>query len=502
MIRPVIKMNSRSLRVRLLLFVGFLGFAFSVHATTGLVQVHYLDVGRGDASLLLAPAGETVLIDGGGEGSAAVDHLRNLGITRVNLVIATNGNDEHIGGLIDVLKTLTVDQVATNGIAVDSAVFQSFDAAITASGARRVVVDRGDRLQVGALTLEIINPGPLPNPDPMESSIVVRVVCPEGPASTLGATRSSFLFTSDIDAPGESAILLSGLPVRSGVLQAAHHGTCSGSSAAFLAAVAPEMVVLSLGPNVAGEPCAEVLARLEATGATVWRTDQNGTVVVESACFESPRTSNLEPSASFVFSPSVPAPGQGISFDGTAATDPDGTITSYVWTFSDGTTAAGATATHSYASPGTYWVCLTVADNLGAVGTQCEEVAVPAVSDVRIDCVFYAGTQSLREADEYVQIVNLGTKAQDLSGWALRNLSRPTPAYTFRGVILQPGATIRVYTNEVHPLWGGFRFMAGGGIWSNSQSDTAALFDASGRLVSNCSYPLGDPTKCSGCSGR
>lgn len=501
MIRPVIKMTARSLWTACLLLVVVSGFAFLAQATTGLVQVHFIDVGRGDASLLVGPGGETILIDGGGRDSRVADYLRSLGTTRVDLIVATNVNEEHVGGLIAVLEGFPVDQVATNGMTSDSALFQDFDAAISAAGARRSVVDRGDRLEVGALTLEILNPGPLSGTDPAESSLVVRVVCPESPTATIGAPRSSFLFTSDIDAPTENSILLSGLSVRSGVLQAAHHGSCTAASAAFLAAVAPEMVVLSLGPGVDETPCPEVLARLDATGATVWRTDQNGTVVVESACFAAPRVSNLEPVASFVFSPSEPRPGQVIALDATGSTDPDGAIASYVWTFSDGTTDNGPTTTHAYASPGTYWICLTVADKLGAVGTRCQEVVIPAVSDVRIECVFYAGRTSLREADEYVQISNAGTKAEDLSGWVLRNLSRPTPGFTFRSVILQPGATIRVYTNEIHAEWGGFSFGLDRGIWSNGQSDLAALFDGTGQMTNSCSYPVTDPTRCSGCSG-
>ena len=500
MIDAVIDMNSRSRGVMLVLVLGCVGLACLAQTPTPLVQIHFISVSRGDASLLVGPTGETVLIDGGGEGSGVADYLSGLGVERLNLVVATNGREEHIGGLIDVLRSLRVDQVATSGVATDSVPFRSFDEAITTAQARRAVVDRGDRLQVGALTLEVLNPDPLAGSDPAESSIVVRVVCPEGPSGTLGTSPTSFLFTSDIDAATENGLLLSGLPLRSGVLQVASHGSCASSSGAFLNAVAPEMAVVN--PAGGGDPCPAVLARLDALGATVWRTDMSGTVVVESACFVPSPTSNEKPNASFVFSPSEPTPGEAISVDASGSTDADGTIVSYVWTFSDGTTTTGPMTRHSYAAPGTYWICLIVADNAGGTGTQCQQVIVPAVADVRIDCVYYAGSQVLREADEYVQIVNVGTKAQDLSGWVLRNLSRATPSFTFKGIILQPGATVRVYTNEPHPEWGGFFFGLARGIWSNGQSDTAALFDAAGEIASQCSYRLGNPGQCSGCTGQ
>ena len=98
---------------------------------------------------------------------------------------------------------------------------------------------------------------------------------------------------------------------------------------------------------------------------------------------------------------------------------------------------------------------------------------------------------SQTESDEYVEIVNSGTAAQDLDGWKLVDIADGTPAFEFVSKTLEPAEVIRVYTNEVHPEWGSFSFGRGTAIWSNGEPDEAGLFDEEGRLVSSKSYPPG-----------
>ena len=112
-------------------------------------------------------------------------------------------------------------------------------------------------------------------------------------------------------------------------------------------------------------------------------------------------------------------------------------------------------------------------------------------SNVVITCIFYDGLVPRSEADEYVEIANLGDSAQDLGGWKLVDISTGTPEFQFPTYVLEPGSAIRVYTNEVHAEWGGFSFGRGTAVWNNSDPDTAALFDSAGELVSSKSYPPG-----------
>jgi len=92
------------------------------------------------------------------------------------------------------------------------------------------------------------------------------------------------------------------------------------------------------------------------------------------------------------------------------------------------------------------------------------------------------------ESDEYVEITNLGTDSVDLAGWVLKDISEGYPSFVFPSYILQPGKGVRVYTNEVHPEYGGFTFGYGKAIWNNTDPDTAALYNAQGQEVSRKSY--------------
>ncbi len=108
--------------------------------------------------------------------------------------------------------------------------------------------------------------------------------------------------------------------------------------------------------------------------------------------------------------------------------------------------------------------------------------------DVQITYIFYNGLVPRAESDEYVEITNLGGQAQDLAGWTLKDISEGYPSFTFPSYILDPGESIRVYTNEYHHEWGGFSFEYGRAIWSNSEPDVAVLYNKQGKAVSQKSY--------------
>jgi len=91
-------------------------------------------------------------------------------------------------------------------------------------------------------------------------------------------------------------------------------------------------------------------------------------------------------------------------------------------------------------------------------------------------------------ADEYVEITNLGDQPQELTGCVLRDISDEYPSLIFSYYILAPGESIRVYTNEYHPEWGGFSFEYSQPIWNNIEPDVAVLYDNQGNEVSQKSY--------------
>ncbi|GAG31680.1 unnamed protein product [marine sediment metagenome] len=109
-------------------------------------------------------------------------------------------------------------------------------------------------------------------------------------------------------------------------------------------------------------------------------------------------------------------------------------------------------------------------------------------SNVQITHIFYDGLVPRAESDEYVEITNLGDQAQDLAHWELTDISEGYPLFTFPSYILAPDESIRVYTDEYHPEWGGFSFEYGRAIWNNSEPDVAVLYNSQDKEVSRKSY--------------
>lgn len=108
--------------------------------------------------------------------------------------------------------------------------------------------------------------------------------------------------------------------------------------------------------------------------------------------------------------------------------------------------------------------------------------------NVQITKIFFDGIVSNVESDEYVEITNLGNEVVELKGWILKDISDGAPSFTFPSYILQPGKSIRVYTNEIHSEYGSFSFGSSKAVWNNTSPDTAVLFNAEGQEISRKSY--------------
>jgi micrococcal nuclease len=107
---------------------------------------------------------------------------------------------------------------------------------------------------------------------------------------------------------------------------------------------------------------------------------------------------------------------------------------------------------------------------------------------VLITDINYDGIVPQVESDEYVEITNSGNEAVNLANWTLMDISEGYPTFVFPSYILQSGMSIRVYTNEIHPEYGGFSFGYGSAIWNNTNPDVAVLLDAQGNLIYQASY--------------
>ena len=237
------------------------------------LTVRFLDVGQGD-SILLACGDETMLIDGGPveEGQFLVSRLNRLDVTELTYVVNTHPDEDHCGGLAAVLAKYPAEHVYSSVTEYTTKVFSNVVKYTEEQGKQIEVPQTGTHWSLGSAAVTVIGPVQTYS-DPNNGSLVLRV--------DYGGT--SFLFTGDMEQKAEGDLLESGADVRADVLKAGHHGSPTSSSEAFLTAVQPSIAVISVGEdNDYGHPGADVLARLEALNAEIYRTDTQGEIIIVS----------------------------------------------------------------------------------------------------------------------------------------------------------------------------------------------------------------------------
>jgi len=244
---------------------------------TPLFQIAFIDVGQGDAILVRDGAGFDVLVDGGlpSSGPAVLDFMRQSGVEDLEALVATHADQDHIGGLIDVLAAgdIPVEAVLYNGYPGDTDRWFEFAEAVAAEGLVLTPAQAPQTLSWGRMSAQVLNPPPgKANPDQNDASVVLLVDFGE----------VEVLLTGDMEDRVEADLLEQGVPLAAEVLKVAHHGSNSSSTAGFLAAVRPDTAVISTGPNAYGHPHPDTLQRLSEAGARTWRTDFLGTVIVTS----------------------------------------------------------------------------------------------------------------------------------------------------------------------------------------------------------------------------
>lgn len=259
----------------LLIVLGMLLTSSAYGQGSSFLRVSYINVGQGDSIWLHASDQTDILIDGGppAAGPTVVAYLQGKGVDDIDVMVLSHGDADHVGGLIDVLSsTIPVGSVIYNGEPSSSTTYQNFVSAMQARGITPTPVVAGQVYTWGLMTGTVLNPQPAPVGEQNEDSVVVMVV--------YSSTR--FLFTGDIGTSTEQVILNSGELTKTDVLKVGHHGSRYSSGASFLNAITPTFAIISVGDNNYGHPSAETLDRLAAAGATIYRTDQCGTVTATS----------------------------------------------------------------------------------------------------------------------------------------------------------------------------------------------------------------------------
>ncbi len=304
------------------------GSGWQVPGQTHKFEVHFIDVGQGDAILVLTPS-RVMLVDAGPRDGDAASYLRSLGVDGIDLVIATHPHADHIGGMPAIFDAFPVREIIDPGIPHTTITYTRYLEHIDSleipytvgrAGMMRGLhdnafaeiihpADPGDellndvsvvvRLVLGKVTallagdiearseMELLDRFGWPQVGPnMETSPGNgREVYPgtgrqfepsQGSGRQRKASQGSGRDLTSEDPPETS-------PLSSNILKVAHHGSSTSSHPAFIKAVGPETSIIMCGLyNPFGNPHRQTLATLEEAGSQVWRTDLHGHIVVRS----------------------------------------------------------------------------------------------------------------------------------------------------------------------------------------------------------------------------
>lgn len=269
------------------------GAVFAVSLWTGAARgegratldVLFLDVGQGDATLLRLPNGRVVLVDAGlrspyvDEGRRTiVPHLERSGIDRLEALVLTHPDADHVGGALAVLEHVAVERIVHNGQDGASDLWQRVLHTADSLGVPVEAVAAGDTLAADpSVRLRVLGPSPAlaASGAPNDASVILLV--------EHGQTR--WLLTGDAEAAGEAALVARypGL-LRADVVKVGHHGSSTSSSPALVdAAETPDVAVVSVARrNRFGLPDPEPLARWRQAGAQVLQTSAEGAIWLRS----------------------------------------------------------------------------------------------------------------------------------------------------------------------------------------------------------------------------
>ncbi|CAM3889122.1 S-layer homology domain-containing protein [Aeromicrobium ponti] len=237
------------------------------------MEVHFIDVGQGDSIYIKTPNGKNILVDGGKQLSnlKVPTYLMEAGVSSIDLLVATHPDADHIGGLVQVLKTLPVKQVLDSGATHTSQTFLEYLSIIDEKNIPFKVAKEGEFIDIdSALKIQVLNTYE-DGEDNNEGSVVLKV----------SYNEIDFLLTGDADYSAEHE-MINKYNVEAEVLKVSHHGSNTTSSLSFLEEVSPEVSVLSYGEeNQYGHPHSEVIDRLLSVGSEVYSTVTSGNIVVD-----------------------------------------------------------------------------------------------------------------------------------------------------------------------------------------------------------------------------
>lgn len=421
----------------------------STDAVNGTLEVHFIAVGQSASTLVITPAGETILVDSGDwrdDGEIVIDYLQRQGIERIDHLVTSHADADHIGGHAAVIEHFEtqgegVGAVYDPGIASSSETYDRYLDAVEEYDVSLFRTRAGAQLPIEGVDVAVLGPPQesLANVDRNENSIVLRIA----------HGNTSVLLPGDAGVVEEQYLVSTyGDELRSTVLFAGHHGSRSSTGEGLLDAVQPRVTVISSAyDSQYGHPHREVLERLATRAIPTYWTGVHGDVVVRS--------------------------------DGETVT---------VLTQASATTTATALRDAEAVDPATSDP-VAVREQFGADsgepvvpitpdgGTATPVAGQLSLVEVHADA---AGNDNENLDDEYLTFENTGESELDLGGWVLADAAGHR--YTFPSVTLAPGERVTVYTGSGTDGDGELYWGADGAIWNNG-GDTVLVTTDEGTVV-------------------
>lgn len=242
------------------------------------LELYFLDVRQGDASLVRLPGGVKMVIDGGppnGNLQTNLERILSLSDRYLDLVMISHPQLDHFGGLIEVLKNYKIGAVLTSNQISKQAAWQELERVIKEKEIRRIILSAGDRIRYQDSVFNILSPRPTDFAKDVNDLSLVALL--QHYSNNLKIVGVSAIFTGDISAKKEKQLAdLYDLDVD--VLKVSHHGSKFSSDSAFLKEVSPVVSVVEVGKNSYGHPTKEALGRLANFSSQIYRTDRDGLV--------------------------------------------------------------------------------------------------------------------------------------------------------------------------------------------------------------------------------
>lgn len=242
--------------------------------TTNFLEVHFFDVGQGDSIFIETPDKKQVLIDGGPDKTVLekLNQIMPFYDRKIDLLILTHPDADHITGLINILDYYQVGHILTSGFEKDTAVYRKWRELINEKSISMTIAQAGQKVILGkGIVLEILWPE--------QPLIGIKNANNASVVSKLIYGQAEFLLTGDIEKKIEGILLERNWNLESDILKIPHHGSKTSSSYNFIQAVSPKMAIISVGENNRYKhPHQDILERFKNT--TILRTDKNGDILI------------------------------------------------------------------------------------------------------------------------------------------------------------------------------------------------------------------------------